>query len=645
MRAFDYNNNRLNPSTRLIQKMQQFIPQFMQQDLQFRQYLMRGMFIVCCCLFALNTLGQNCTAVFINFPAPNGDTLFVCRDAGLIDLSAYSSNATGVFSGIGVLADGATFDATLVDGGYYDVKLTAGADTCQKTITVVDFSLVNGSVGVDTTVCTESPEIDLDDFASPPGGTFFINNVQSTNNKFNPVIWDVGMHIVEYRLGSFSCTRTIEVAPIVFNRNLLWLGWCVYQGQINFSTSVEPAFGTGLHFSGPGIIPGTSIFDPALVGPGEHQIFYSDGVDSCSQTITVPQPVVEAELVPNGELTLCSEGESIVLLGNGISNFSGFEIKNLGTGVIDTFVFSNNTFEFSPTGFEDGMYQIIYSYADFETGNSGCITWDTLLVNVGFAEASLNIAQTVFCGESTAFVSTEPEGGILYADQIGLEFLNENTLDIAASEPGMYWLIYEFGDGGDCLALDSVQIEIQSGSDASFEVIPSNCPTLPDQIFYSGASTLGDSVQLNWSVSDFTIRENPGDTLLLVDWDYPGNYTVSLEIIGGGGCADGETIDVEVAPRLRDSCNVSIFVPNTFTPNDDNLNDVLKVMGEGIVSMHLHIFDRWGEEVYETELQEEGWDGTFKDEPLSPAVFFYYLEYELENGSEAIQKGSITLLR
>jgi len=88
-----------------------------------------------------------------------------------------------------------------------------------------------------------------------------------------------------------------------------------------------------------------------------------------------------------------------------------------------------------------------------------------------------------------------------------------------------------------------------------------------------------------------------------------------------------------------------IFVPNAFSPNGDNNNDVLRVRGQYIKAMLFRVYDRWGQKVYETRDQSKGWDGTFKGQQLDPAVFVYYLEAECIFGKQYKTKGNVTLLR
>ena len=69
-----------------------------------------------------------------------------------------------------------------------------------------------------------------------------------------------------------------------------------------------------------------------------------------------------------------------------------------------------------------------------------------------------------------------------------------------------------------------------------------------------------------------------------------------------------------------------LFIPNAFSPNNDNENDVLFVRGTLIKDMTFRIYDRWGEMVYSSTEADFCWDGKYKGSTLDPAVFVYYLK-------------------
>lgn len=88
-----------------------------------------------------------------------------------------------------------------------------------------------------------------------------------------------------------------------------------------------------------------------------------------------------------------------------------------------------------------------------------------------------------------------------------------------------------------------------------------------------------------------------------------------------------------------------IFVPNTFTPNNDGKNDILYVYGNTIAKMRLRVYNQWGQFLYESLSIQNGWDGTHKGDMQPNGVYVYYLEAEFNDGAKATKKGTITLLR
>ncbi|TAF93219.1 MAG: PKD domain-containing protein [Bacteroidetes bacterium] len=88
-----------------------------------------------------------------------------------------------------------------------------------------------------------------------------------------------------------------------------------------------------------------------------------------------------------------------------------------------------------------------------------------------------------------------------------------------------------------------------------------------------------------------------------------------------------------------------LYVPNAFSPNGDGLNDVLRVYGYIIQDMRFMIFNQWGEKVFETNSQANGWDGTYKGKPQPSGVYMYVIKMTLKDGTVQDRKGSINLIR
>ena len=86
-------------------------------------------------------------------------------------------------------------------------------------------------------------------------------------------------------------------------------------------------------------------------------------------------------------------------------------------------------------------------------------------------------------------------------------------------------------------------------------------------------------------------------------------------------------------------------IPNAFTPNHDGINDEVDFYSPILSELHVAIFNRWGECVYESsDLTDCRWDGTYKNTPCLPGVYTYTCRIRCHNGIETILKGDITLI-
>ena len=105
------------------------------------------------------------------------------------------------------------------------------------------------------------------------------------------------------------------------------------------------------------------------------------------------------------------------------------------------------------------------------------------------------------------------------------------------------------------------------------------------------------------------------------------------------GCSVQDSVEVVV--------DLQYFagVPNIFSPNGDDNNDLLFVRGNGIGSMEFKVFSRYGQKVFETRDQSVGWDGKFKGKDENPGVFTYYARVTFLNGATQELKGNVTLIR
>jgi gliding motility-associated-like protein len=113
---------------------------------------------------------------------------------------------------------------------------------------------------------------------------------------------------------------------------------------------------------------------------------------------------------------------------------------------------------------------------------------------------------------------------------------------------------------------------------------------------------------------------------------------------------DSKGCSVQQDVKFLVDLNRRVYIPNTFSPNNDKINDVFTLFGDGnlLLISTLKIFNRWGEMVYSgSNLTPnlEGWDGQFKGQLLPPDVFVFYANLKFKDGEEVLFDGEINLVK
>ena len=114
-------------------------------------------------------------------------------------------------------------------------------------------------------------------------------------------------------------------------------------------------------------------------------------------------------------------------------------------------------------------------------------------------------------------------------------------------------------------------------------------------------------------------------------------FPVKLVIENIYGCKDSTFL--EIVPPLK------IYAPNSFTPNEDGLNDQFEIVTEGVNNFNFWIFDRWGNEIFHSIDPYFSWNGTNKQGNVVQGVYAYRLEVEGFNKQVVEKMGTILLLK
>ena len=118
-----------------------------------------------------------------------------------------------------------------------------------------------------------------------------------------------------------------------------------------------------------------------------------------------------------------------------------------------------------------------------------------------------------------------------------------------------------------------------------------------------------------------------------------GTFNVLLVVTNLHGCIDSVWSRVEVEQ------GTAIYLPNSFTPNDDGSNDIYRPVYYNQRTIKADIFNRWGELVFESQDLLKGWDGYYRGQLSQQDVYVYQCWIRFVDNHETERMGDLTLFR
>lgn len=136
----------------------------------------------------------------------------------------------------------------------------------------------------------------------------------------------------------------------------------------------------------------------------------------------------------------------------------------------------------------------------------------------------------------------------------------------------------------------------------------------------------------------YTWQDGSKDSTFLVS--QPGTYWVSAYI------EDYKITLTDTITINYEDCNKPIWIPNSFTPNGDGLNDIFKIETlTEIEDYTMLIFNRWGQQIFESKDINQGWDGKYKNKIVPLGVYTYRIEVtEKASGENRVYSGKVTVV-
>ena len=262
------------------------------------------------------------------------------------------------------------------------------------------------------------------------------------------------------------------------------------------------------------------------------------------------------------------------------------------------------------------------------TNNQNCSATDSAQVNViEYPTLAKIVKDTLGCIGDDEHINLESD-----ADHYRWT-TGATTQDLIVTQSGEYAVFaYNELNSVECGLSDSIQIEFQPYAILESPDTFKFCFEFRDELLIN-TPTMANYYE--WEGQERSINSNEilvqdGGIYQVAVFDYP-NCKLTQEVV------------------VLDICPIRLYVPSAFTPNGKGPNELFYPVAPNHEILSFRVFNRWGELLYEGHSFHDGWDGTYKGNPVEQGVYVWQCEaqgYDEQFYQKTIhQNGTVTLIR
>ncbi|MFM7722675.1 MAG: gliding motility-associated C-terminal domain-containing protein [Bacteroidota bacterium] len=537
----------------------------------------------------------------------------------------------GIWSGTGI-ANGTTGSfgsPTLASNTYTITYTTPGLCPRDFTTDILVNENFDATITAVNPVCNDATPFNL--VAADAGGTWSGTGItNAANGTFDPNGLVPGPYTVNYDISGpcpASGSLDIEVLEVPDGTITPAGPFC----QTDLPQSLTAATAGGI-WSGTGITSAANgTFGSANTAAGDYAINYTTA-GQCSQTFAT-----NITVIANLDATISNAGPFCIdeppytlqaSSAGGVWSCSSGNGQISSNGSIDPSILGTGTFTFN-----------------YNIDNNGCLSSDdvTVLVNP-LPVPSFTVGSVGGCAPvTTSFTNTSnPLGSIAVWSVDGNPVGNGNSLSYTFDGNSCFDVGLLITDANGCSAYTQTidAVCTVTNPNASFTWDPVE-PAPGGIVTFSNLSLGG--ITYAWDIDGVTY--NSEDLIFNVPSNFEDNFLVCLDVIGLGGCMDAQCYTVTLDQEEF------IYIPNSFTPDNDGVNDVF---GPSITKFvegapySFKIFDRWGDVIFETSDPKKVWTGNVHDGDYwaEPDAYIYEVVVTLTPETNAERfVGAVILLR
>ncbi|WP_299111943.1 gliding motility-associated C-terminal domain-containing protein [uncultured Winogradskyella sp.] len=606
-------------------------------------------------------------------------TLSALNDAGTdgaIEFCA-SDAPIDLFNSLGGTPQtGGTWSPPLTSGtGVFD-PATDPADTYVYTISSTSASCPDATANVVVTftqepdagnngtldLCTSISSIDLFDSltGTPELGGTWSPALTSGSGMFDPNTDLEGIYTYTLTNSCGSSSATVEVSFSEENNAGTngSIQFCFNDVATDLFASLGGTPETGGTWS-PTLASGTGMFDPTLDIAGTYTYTVSNNASSCPPATA--EVMVTVITLPNAGtdsiLNICIDNTNQVDLfdslgGTPDTGGTWFPALASGTGIFDPLTDPTGVYTYSIVTLEcstTSLATVTVNIVDFPDATG--LTMDVEDGNIvcfGLEDAVINISGATLLDD----------GNYIIVYQLSLANSSTNTVEISVTGGNATFTIPQAllqNPGETEVALTDLFLQNQTcnADTSSIEPIKILVEEIPTPTLVENGSEF--CIEDNSTILDLSNNIVESGTITWYDDAINGIAYSDSEELQEGTVYYGTILsenDCESNVRLEVTitfieCVGDLLIPDGFSPNDDNVNDVFDILflNELYPNFKLSIFNRYGNILYEGDINSPKWDGTWKNSntPLPVGVYFYILEFN-DNITEPVQ-GRVYLSR
>ena len=260
------------------------------------------------------------------------------------------------------------------------------------------------------------------------------------------------------------------------------------------------------------------------------------------------------------------------------------------------------------------------------SGPSGFTANTSAISNLYVGEYSLIFQDSFECDKQFTFNIFEPDSLLQLTTSTTPSCLIEQTGQVNINIMGgekpyiVDWYGYDptampsglnyvqINDAANCIIVDSFFVDLLPQPTANFEIDSIIKLGVPFRLQNNSSNEI--SWSWNFGNQTFSNEQSP-----IVFYENEGKYLINLEVLNFEGCSD------TISKSIYVSNGLVLFVPNTFTPNGDNKNDVFNVLALNYDIFELNIYNSYGTNLFTTTDPTIGWNGTYKERYVQEGTY------------------------